>query len=247
MNAHQLNPKGTIWVELPNPTKGNAINDKLVELLEQVLKVVESDLSVFAVVLSAGDSDHFCAGGDLALFKDFDQEQAAAFSERVWHLCERIVSSPALWVAMLRGAVLGGGAELALACDVRFAGPHSQFKFSQASMGLCGGWGGVGRLVTSLGRQSALDLILRGGTLDAEALIKSGIALDKIHDDGDHATWAAYCEGLLTEDADVLRANIEIVKSVGERSIEREAFNRLWKGPSHAEGLRRFFERRNQK
>lgn len=247
MTSHQLDAKGTIWVELPNPTRGNAINEQLVELLEQVLNVVESDLSVFAVVLSAGEGDHFCAGGDLALFKDFDQQQATSFAERVWSVCERILCSPALWVAMLRGAVFGGGAELALACDVRFAGPRTQFKFSQASMGLCGGWGGIGRLVNRLGRQSALDLILRGETLNAEALVQSGLALAEVDDEGDLATWTAYREQFLTNDPNVLRANIEIVKLKGERRVEREAFQRLWKRPSHVEGLRNFFERRNRK
>ena len=146
------------------------------------------------------------------------------------------------------GAIFGGGAELALACDVRFVGPRSQFKFSQASMGLCGGWGGIGRLVHRLGRQSALDPILRGKTLDAQALVQSGLALAQVHDEGDLATWTAYREQFLTDDADVLRANIEIVKLEGERRVGKvRALQRLWKRPSHAQGLRRFFERRNRK
>ena len=98
-----------------------------------------------------------------------------------------------------------------------------------------------------MGRQSALDLILRGKTLDAQALVQSGLALAQVHDEGDLATWTAYREQFLTNDPNVLRANIEIVKLKGERRVEREAFQRLWKRPSHVEGLRNFFERRNRK
>ena len=233
---------GLLWCTLKGGRRANAINSALLDSLDIILKRVEAEPHFTTVVLSAGDSKHFCGGGDLRFLANLSKDEALAFSERVFETCERIERSPALWCAMLKGAVLGGGAELALAFDVRFAHPNTRFAFSQLKMGLTSGWGGFARLVAAIGRQKAISLVLTAKSLDADALseLDLAIALKSTHERDEFASWVSdWC----TDDPILLRGAIAVMKRSADRTIERQTFRTLWQGISHRNALHAFLKK----
>lgn len=232
---------GVLWCTLKDDRRANVINPAFLDGLDGVLKRVEERLHLTTVVLSAGDSKHFCAGGDLRFLANLSKDEANTFSDRVFEICSRIEGSPTLWCAMLKGAVLGGGAELALACDVRFAHPNTHFAFSQLKMGLTSGWGGFARLVAAVGRQKALSLVLTAKSLDADALSELDLAVALTSND-ERDEFANWVRDWCTDDPTLLRGAIGVMKRSADRTIERETFRNLWQGVSHRNALQAFLK-----
>ena len=233
---------GVLWCTLKDGRRANAINPALLDSLDLVLKRVEEKSKLTTVVLSAGDSKHFCGGGDLRFLASLSKNEVNAFSDRVFEICARIERSPTLWCAMLKGAVLGGGAELALAFDVRFAHPDTRFAFSQLQMGLTSGWGGFARLVAAVGRQKALSLVLTGKNVDAEALSELNLAV-KMKSTNERGEFASWVSDWCTDDPALLRGAIGVIKRSGDRTIERQTFRSLWQNVPHRKALNTFLKR----
>ena len=234
---------GVLWCTFANTNRANAINPSIVSDLDAVLLYVDDHPNIVTVVLSAGDTRHFCAGGDLNYLAELSTEQAAQFADSVFDICRRIERSPAVWCAMLKGAVLGGGAELALAFDIRFAHTDTRFSLSQLKMGLSCGWGGFGRLVRLVGRTRALKWVLGASELDITDLASAGLAETILQEDEAEcvAAWRAeWC----TQDLNTLRGAITVLKNDGGREQERAVFERLWKSCAHQRALDAFLQKR---
>src|SRR5262249_35127546 len=115
--------------------------------------------------------------GDL---KDFERitthEAAAAMSRRMQLITARLHALPALVVAAINGDCLGGGCEVALACDIRIVSETAHFGFKQVNLGITPAWGGRRRLVRLVGRARALTLLLTGELIDATEALRIGLA-----------------------------------------------------------------------
>ena len=144
---------------------------------------------------------------------------------------------------MLKGAVLGGGAELALAFDVRFAHPCTRFSFSQLKMGLSCGWGGFARLAHFVGRSCALQWVLEAADLTTDELAASGLAIPLLHAD-EETCLAAWRAKWCSQDLNSLRSVITVLKGEGGRDQERAIFARLWKSSAHQRAMDMFLNKR---
>lgn len=235
---------GIIRCALSRPKKRNALNAELVEKLLELTEVVELRQELVCVMLTAGDSPDFCAGGDLGFLSGLSSSEALAFSDKVYRLCVRIESSPALWCAMLRGKTIGGGAELALACDRRFVTECSTLSFSQLKMGLPSGWGGFARLSRQVGHATAVGMILEAQVLDTQTQIQYGMSESILGDDV--KTMQEWMSRWCTRDAAVLRSAMKTLKGDGERAIERTMFAQSWGQTAHREALESFLTRRRR-
>ena len=233
---------GVVWCTLNGGARANAINPSMLAGLTEILDYVALNAHVVAVVVSAGSAQHFCAGGDLHFLARLTKSEAQHFADRVFEVCQRIERSPALWCAMLKGAVLGGGAELALAFDIRFAHRDTRLSFSQLKMGLTSGWGGFHRLVEEVGRSTALHWVLEATVLDADALSNSGIVTGLLAD-SEQDVFEAWRGDWCTEEANVLRGAIEVIKRSADRGQERAVFENLWQDAAHRRGLGAFLTR----
>ena len=233
---------GVLWCTLNAGNGANAINPQVVAGLQEVVDYVDQHADIVAVVVSAGGGRHFCAGGDLRYLAGLSTSEAVAFSETVFTLCDAIEHSPAVWCAMLKGAVLGGGAELALAFDIRFAHPDVRFVFSQLKMGLTSGWGGFGRLSQLVGRTKALNLVLNAAELSAHDLQSAGI-VEMLSTVDEKAAFDGWRSSWCTKDARTIRASIKVLKNPNERVIEREVFRSLWGSATHRRALNAFLNK----
>lgn len=145
----------------PVNTLGSAVSQEFAALLDHLFH----DGSVRAIVLMSGKPDNFIAGADIEEFARLDsEEEAATLSKEAEDVMDRVAASPKPIVAAIHGACLGGGFELALACQWRIATDHpkTQIGLPEIQLGIIPGAGGTQRLPRLVGARAALDMILAG-------------------------------------------------------------------------------------
>jgi enoyl-CoA hydratase len=159
---------------LDRPAKLNALNAEMMTALTAVIaEVGESDARAL-LVTGAGDRA-FCAGADLGEAMGRSEQEHRTSIQDGQRVLQRVASAPMPTIALVNGLALGGGLELALACDFRLAVPGATFGFPEIKVGLLPGYGGTQRLPRLIGQTAALDLILTGETIDAERAAALGL------------------------------------------------------------------------
>jgi enoyl-CoA hydratase/carnithine racemase len=143
--------------------------------LSDALDEVDQGSSHVLVLRGAGDRA-FVSGGDLRDLAGLRTvTQASAMASHMRRLLDRLASLPIPTIAGLNGHALGGGAEVALACDLRFAAADVGMAFNQSQLAIMPAWGGVERLVQLVGRSTALHLLLTGSKVDASQALRMGL------------------------------------------------------------------------
>jgi enoyl-CoA hydratase/carnithine racemase len=141
----------SVWT-FDRPQARNAIDEDMALGLEKALEHAEQDRTLRAVVLTGSGDAAFVSGADLKFLRDASPERRANNDTRMLALMDRLEALPVPVIAALNGAVVGGGSEIALACDLRIAEPHASITLKHAAMGVSPGWGGLARLSGLVGR-----------------------------------------------------------------------------------------------
>jgi enoyl-CoA hydratase len=234
---------------LDRPKALNALDRATLEELLDCCERLGADTSVRAVVLT-GEGRVFAAGADIAEMRGLDAQQAEAFS-RLGHAAGDALESLAVpTIAAVNGYALGGGCELACACDWIYASEKARFGQPEVKLGLIPGMGGTGRLVRRVGSAWAKELVLGGEPIDAETALRIGLvnrlfapdallgsaldAAEKLAGKGPLAIAAAKRVILQGQDADARTAH----------ALEQAAFGVISAGAERAEGMDAFLEKR---
>lgn len=169
--------QGLAVITIDRPEARNAIAPETMEQLEKALDEAEG---AKALVIRGGGDRAFVSGGDLKeLSKLRTVAQAADMARQMRTVCDRIAAFPAPVVAALGGHALGGGAEVAVAADIRIAAADIKIGFNQVSLAIMPAWGGAERLSALVGRGRALMLAGSGVVLDAGEAERFGL-LDRV-------------------------------------------------------------------
>ncbi len=155
----------------------NAINDQFIKDLIAALDEAEKDQDVRSVVLASNHDKVFCTGADLKmaqglLGKPDEVRELVAMGQKAIDKIARF-SKPV--IAAIHGLCLGGGTEIALACDIRIADEEAKIGAPEVSLGLIPAWGGCVRLARIVGLGRALELILTGGQISAQEALQIGL------------------------------------------------------------------------
>lgn len=166
----------------------NALDSAGVDLLDAMLTTLRADDTVRVVVLQS-TGRVFSAGADVGLMASFLAEPdgpalLAAYSERMQAVFRRLEYLPVPTIAQLHGATLGGGLELALACDMRIAAAGIRLGLPEANLGIVPGAGGTQRLAGLAGRPFALKAIATGEPFDAEQALARGVVDEVVPAEG---------------------------------------------------------------
>jgi enoyl-CoA hydratase/carnithine racemase len=167
--------QGVAWITLNRPDSLNAINDAVRHSLPRALDAADADPAVCAIVIRGAGPRAFCVGADI---KEFATVNAPAVyrQERVHHhwiaAFDRAVKPV---IASIHGHCLGGGLEIALACDIRIAADDASFGLPETGHGIIPAAGGTQRITRVLGMGVALDLILTGDRIDAARALAIGL------------------------------------------------------------------------
>jgi enoyl-CoA hydratase/3-hydroxyacyl-CoA dehydrogenase len=173
--------ESVLWIVLNRPHRLNAFNDILLEELADVLDTAEKDTSVKCLVVTGEGDRAFSAGADLTMFPKVTPVKAEEFSRAGQKVFGKIEEMSKPVIAAINGFALGGGLELALACDFRVAAEHAELGSPEINLGLIPGWGGTQRLVRNLGLAKAKEIVMFGNRLKADEALKIGLVNKVVH------------------------------------------------------------------
>ncbi|KXS38447.1 MAG: 3-hydroxybutyryl-CoA dehydratase [Halomonadaceae bacterium T82-2] len=166
---------GVVRLTLNRPRALNALNSELLGELETALVALEARGDLRAVLITGAGDKAFVAGADITEMRDKSPEQARRFATRALATLKRLERLPVPVVALVNGYCLGGGCELALACDWAVASDNAVFGQPEVGLGVIPGFGGTQRLPRRVGPAMALDLITTGRQIDAAEALRIGL------------------------------------------------------------------------
>ena len=227
----------------------NALSREMVRELAAAAGVLAVDESVSVVVIRS-DQRHFCAGADLKERATTSPDQVSNVVNAIRDCFDAVARLPQPTIAAVHGSALGGGAELALACDLRIMADDVRFGFSETSLGIIPGAGGTQRLPRLIGLSKAKELIFSARILDSAECLELGLA-DRVVPAADlHQAAHDYAAELACNAPLALRAAKQAIIQGLERSMEEglesegEAYDSLIHTRDRGEGIRAFMEKR---
>lgn len=237
-------------LRVSRPNQRNAIDFATMDELEAALSMLETDESVRALVLT-GDGDTFVSGGDL---KDFQAlvtaEDGKRMAERMGTILTRLSRLPAPVIAALNGPAVGGGAEVALACDLRVAAANAYFSFRQVTMGIMTAWGGAPRLLTLLGFSRSLYYLLTAERITPEQALHLGLVQRVTPEEQAVAGALELARQIASQPPLAVRAIKRTLQSIigspfdTAATIEVQEFGEVWASADHEEAVKAYFAKR---
>jgi enoyl-CoA hydratase len=237
------------FVEVNRPEKRNALNAAVRRELTAALHALGADDGVRVVILTGAGDTAFVAGADVAEFagRSALEQRAAMEASRLF---DEVAAFPLPTIAMINGYALGGGCELALACDIRVAARSARLGQPEIRLALLPGGGGTQRLPRLVGAGRAMRLVLTGETVDAVEAERIGL-VDLLVDDAElrgrttelARSIAVHSPVALRLAKQAVRASFEAPLSAG-LAYERELFVTAFGSADGREGVAAFMEKR---
>jgi len=227
----------------------NAWNLQLQDEFRAVIKELSSETEVRSIIIR-GQGKAFIAGADLEMIAQLDVSEAAQLSASTQAALSLIADCPQVVIAAVDGLALGGGAEVALACDVRVAGQKAVFGFPEVGLGILPGAGGTQRLARLVGPGKAKEMILSGDPIRAEEALKIGL-VERLAPQGqalEEATKLARRIALrgpkaVAKAKQAIDSGLDLPLDQGFK-LESRLFSELFDTEDYKEGLAAFFEKR---
>ncbi|WP_262370490.1 enoyl-CoA hydratase/isomerase family protein [Rossellomorea marisflavi] len=245
-----MNENGIMKFVLNRPEKRNAINFDLIEAFSQCLDECEKGGVKLLLITGAG-RESFCSGGDLSAFKGLKTEKESyGMLRKMGDVLIRLAFLPVPTLALINGTAVGGGCEIAAACDLRIAAEDVKMGFVQGRLGISTGWGGGTLLHERISSPGAMELLMTGNLRSAESLYDLGFInalVSNGHRLEDHpivtsmeeksmGTLKAYKQQLLDRwDRAALTKNVD-------REIRR--CSELWATDEHHQAVERFLNKK---
>jgi enoyl-CoA hydratase len=165
---------GILWVKFNRPEALNAINRDFVKGLREVVEYTKNSKTVRVVILT-GEGKAFCAGADIKMFSESSHFVARATIEELGKVLEEMEDLEVPVIAAINGFALGGGCEIAMACDIIIASEKASFGQPEINLGIIPGAGGTQRLARIVGWKKAMELCLTGERISAEEAYRLGL------------------------------------------------------------------------
>lgn len=244
--------EGIAIVKLNRPERLNALNTETILEIEGAIEILAKDETAKVIIIT-GEGKAFVAGADIAEMRDMTPWQAREFAKTGQRVLAKIENLEKPVIAAINGFALGGGCELALACDIRIASEDSKIGQPEVGLGLIPGFAGTQRLSRLCGVSVAKELIFSGDMIDAQESLRIGLVnkvvpQDKLMEEAMGLAKKIVSKGPLA---------IKLAKTVINRGIdtnfqtgssyETEAFGFLFSTPEPKEGMGAFLEKRSPK
>jgi len=176
MKYIQLEPRGDIAIiKINRPEALNAVNTDVIAELSRTIDIVGADDGTKAIIITGVGERSFCAGADIAYMVNIDPIKAEKYASSAQAVLNKIERLEKPVIAAVNGFALGGGCELALACDIRIASGNAKIGQPEVTIGIPPGWGGTQRLARIVGPAKAKELIFTGKMITAEEAAQIGL------------------------------------------------------------------------
>ena len=233
-------------ITIKRPEARNALNRKMIQELGDALTGLENDPQIRSIIIT-GNKD-FCAGADIKEMNAIKPEEIESFCRWGHKVFDQLENMGKPVIAAITGFALGGGCELAIACDIRIAGESARFGQPEVNLGLIPGFGGTQRLSRLVGIGKAKEMILTGKILNAKEAESIGLANQVVKDEElmakaeEMAQVTAQKGPIAVKMAKkLINENQEITKGL-EKEIE--FFARCFTTQDRVEGINAFLEKR---
>lgn len=248
---------GIAVITFNRPGAMNALDMEAMERFAAIVGELEADQDVRIVIVAGAGERAFCSGGDLRELRDkTTEEDARNFITLMGDTLYKLEHLPVPVVAAINGYALGGGSEVAVACDMRIIDEKARMGFVQIRLALTPGWGAGQRLLRLLGYSKAMDALLHGHVFHARDLKELGL-VNKVVDQGTALEHALYFARHVAErPPDVVRGIKKLLRAGLDSpydealAAEREIFPPLWAAQPHLDAVEHFLhkqqERRNE-
>ncbi|MCJ7631506.1 enoyl-CoA hydratase/isomerase family protein [Candidatus Bathyarchaeota archaeon] len=241
---------GVAWIIINRPNKLNTLTLEVIREFSTALKEAEFDKKTRCIIITGMGDKAFCAGADVTMFKGMTTHSATDLSQRGQRLMEKIETVKKPTIAAVNGFCLGGGLELALACDFRIAVEDAQFGCPEVDLGIMPGWGATQRLPKIVGLSRAKELIMLGDRIQASEALEIGLVHLVVSRDGFTEEVKSFAKRLIEKPPISLKHAKHAINYGTQKNlnlglkIETEAFATLTSTKDFMEGLSAFFEKR---
>lgn len=236
-------------IRFNRPDKLNALSGEVLTALSGALEEFEQDAEV-RVILLTGQGKAFVAGADIAAMREMNAQQAAAFAKKGQECFYKIESLTKPVIAVVNGFCLGGGNELAMACDLRLASEKAKFGQPEVNLGIPPGFGGTLRLPRLVGLGKARELILTGEMIDAAEAHRIGL-VNQVHPEEQLWEKALALANVLVEKGPAALNGVKLILTENwgmnaddAHRLEAEAFGACFETGEAREGMGAFLEKR---
>jgi len=240
--------EGIYWITLNRPDKLNGMTLEMHDMICDALDEAEKDDSARCVVITGAGDRAFCAGADISQFPTLTADDARAFAEKGHRTTKKIMGHPKPVVAAVNGYALGGGCELAIACDLRVASEKARFGQPEINLGLIPGWGATQLLPRLLGKARAFEMITTGRMVGAEEAKEAGLVNKVAELENFTEEIKTYVQGLVAGPGVALMKVKGLLNTLPslEEGLAREAgaFGSLFTTEDMKEGVAAFQEKR---
>lgn len=232
------------------PEALNALNEAVIRRLHALLKQVGDMSEVRAVILTGAGGKAFVAGADISQMTDMSSLTALEFSDLGHRLGHYITTMAQPVIAAVTGFALGGGCELALACDFIYASESARFGQPEVNLGLIPGFGGTQRLPRLIGQAMAKELVYTGKMIGAAEALRIGLVNAVFPDDELMAAALKTAKKIGSKGPRAVAASKKAIHAGADKSIsdacqlEAQAFSGMFETEDAREGMAAFLEKR---
>jgi enoyl-CoA hydratase len=223
----------------------NALSSKVLSELTAAVAELEISTDVRAVIVT-GAGKAFVAGADIAEMRELTPRQAQAFAEMGGALASAIEGSEKPWIAAVNGFALGGGCELAVACDFIYASEAARFGQPEVKLGIIPGFGGTQRLARRVGIAKAKELCMTGDMIDAAEALRIGLC-DAVWPAGELIARVRDVAGRIAANGPIAVAEVKRLVHLGQSTtldhaiaLEQQSFGLLFSTADQREGMSAF-------
>jgi enoyl-CoA hydratase len=178
-------------IRFNRPKERNPLSAETLSELEDAIH----HLSAKSAIVFTGSDDVFLSGANIRELTQLNQSTAVEFSRRGQRIMQKIADSSATTIAAINGYCMGGGLDLALACDIRIATPQAIFAHPGARLGIITGWGGTQRLPRLIGKSNAIEMFATARRVDSSEALRIGLITKVCEDVVTEAIALAHQEG----------------------------------------------------
>lgn len=241
-------PLATITINRPKAL--NALSPQVVGEIAQAVATIRDSDQVRAVILTGAGDKAFIAGADIAAMSQMTALEGRYFSRQGQDVLFALENLPQPVIAAVNGFALGGGCEIAMACDFIYASDNAKFGQPEINLGIIPGFGGTQRLSRRVGKGWAMELCLGGGIISAEEAKAIGL-VNRVFPAAELMAAAKKTAlGMASKGRVATRAIKELINSGYDMALERaipmesEHFATCFSSPDQAEGMKAFLEKR---
>ncbi len=238
------------WLFIMRPKALNALNFQTLDEIDAALSEIEGDSDIGLLIISGDGPKSFVAGADISELHKLEGDGGLETARRGQGLFDRIDNLPIPVIGAINGFALGGGCELALACDMRIASDNAVLGLPEVKLGIIPGYGGTQRLPRLVGPGFALEMILSGRMIQSDEALRVGLVNRVVPAEDLEATVKELAAQILANGPIAIRAAKEAVKEGlqhalgGGLEVEARLFASLCGSADQKEGMSAFLEKR---